>query len=262
MKSENFTFIFIPDNENSTKTFHMSKTSFRLILFSSIILLFSALSVLIFFIIKLPDYNIIKERHDQFVSERIEVLELTKDLKKIKHMDDLVRYSLGSTLQIDNPPKVKDSLSGIYDLPHIPISNIHNIPSKAPLHGFVSQRSGKAGLFIKDSHRGIDIAANDGEPFVAAAKGIVVFSGWTYEFGNMIILYHGDDYFTHYGHNKQNLKQQLDIVERGEVIGLVGSTGVSSGPHLHFEIWREFIPIDPLIFFPEYYATDLTTLNE
>ena len=76
---------------------------------------------------------------------------------------------------------------------------------------------------------------------------MVVFSGWTYEFGNVIILYHGNDYFTYYGHNKKNLKSQWDIVERGEVIGIVGSTGVSSGPHLHFEIWKEFSPINPCV---------------
>jgi len=46
------------------------------------------------------------------------------------------------------------------------------------------------------------------------------------------------------------------------VIGLVGNTGVSSGPHLHFEVWREFVAMDPLIYFPEYRATDLTSLHE
>jgi murein DD-endopeptidase MepM/ murein hydrolase activator NlpD len=97
---------------------------------------------------------------------------------------------------------------------------------------------------------------------MAAASGVVVFSGWTYEFGNQIILYHGDDYFTHYGHNKQNFLNQLELVKRGDVIGLVGSTGISSGPHLHFEVWKKFEPKDPLLYFPEYLTNDLTLSNE
>ena len=116
-------------------------------------------------------------------------------------------------------------------------------------------------MFIKKSHVGIDIVAKEGEPILAAATGVVVFSGWTYEFGNMIILYHGDDYFTHYGHNKQNFKKQLDIVKRGEVIALVGSTGISTGPHLHFEVWREFSPVDPMLYFPEYDSLSLTLIK-
>ena len=60
----------------------------------------------------------------------------------------------------------------------------------------------------------------------------------------------------------QNLKEQLDFVNRGDVIGLVGNTGISSGPHLHFEVWREFIAVDPLIYFPEYRIFDLTSSNE
>ena len=177
-------------------------------------------------------------------------------------MDELVRASLGTTLDIDPKPVIIDSSAGILKLPNRQVSYIENIPSLAPIAGYISQRSINEGLFIKESHNGIDIVAKEGEPILASASGVVVFSGWTYEFGNMIILYHGDDYFTHYGHNKQNLKKQLDIVSRGEVIGLVGSTGMSSGPHLHFEIWREFIAVDPLIYFPEYKTYDLTSSNE
>jgi murein DD-endopeptidase MepM/ murein hydrolase activator NlpD len=112
-----------------------------------------------------------------------------------------------------------------------------------------------------NKHGGIDIVAKQGAPIKASASGLVVFSGWTYEMGNLIIIHHGDGYFTHYGHNQQNFKYQLDIVKRGEVIGLVGDTGISSGPHLHFEIWKDKQSIDPLNYFPEYKQTDLTSSN-
>ena len=72
-----------------------------------------------------------------------------------------------------------------------------------------------------------------------------MFSGWTYEMGNLIIIYHGDGYMTHYGHNQNNLVSSLDIVKRGDVIGYVGNTGISSGPHLHFEIRRYNKSVDP-----------------
>ena len=262
MKSEKYTVMFIPDDETGTRSYHISKTAIRLMLSAAGILIVCGLGILVYFVPKMADYAEIKDRHDQFASERLNVLELTRNLERVKQMDELVRHSLGTTLDIDERPVVSDSLTGIISTPKTQISFIENIPSIAPIQGFVSQRSGKAGLFITKTHHGIDIVAKEGEPIMAAASGVVVFSSWTYEFGNLIILYHGDDYFTHYGHNKQNFKQQLDTVTRGEVIGLVGNTGMSSGPHLHFEVWREFVAMDPLIYFPEYRATDLTLLNE
>ena len=111
------------------------------------------------------------------------------------------------------------------------------------------------------AHGGIDIVAKEGTPIRSASSGVVVFSGWTYEMGNLIIVYHGDDYMTHYGHNQKNLVSRLDIVKKGDVIGYVGNTGLSSGPHLHFEVWKNENSIDPLIYFPRYSKKDLTFKN-
>jgi murein DD-endopeptidase MepM/ murein hydrolase activator NlpD len=138
------------------------------------------------------------------------------------------------------------------------ISYIENIPSQAPVDGFLTQRMLDESHFWQKNHYGIDIAVIEGEPILAAASGRIIFSGWTYDLGNLIIIYHGDDYFTHYGHNQLNLFKNHGIVKRGDVIALAGSTGISSGPHLHFEIWKSGNVIDPLVFFPEYKERDIS----
>ena len=86
-------------------------------------------------------------------------------------------------------------------------------------------------------HDGIDIPAPRGTPIVAVDNGVVVHSDDTIRgYGNMIVLAHGEDIFTVYAHNRKNLVSKGDKVRRGEVIGHVGNTGRSTGPHLHFEI--------------------------
>ncbi len=86
-------------------------------------------------------------------------------------------------------------------------------------------------------HDGIDIPAPRGTPIVAVDNGVVVHSDDTIRgYGNMIVLAHGEDVFTVYAHNRKNLVSKGDKVRRGEVIGHVGNTGRSTGPHLHFEI--------------------------
>lgn len=95
-------------------------------------------------------------------------------------------------------------------------------------------------------HLGIDLAAKQGTPVHAAAQGYVVFAGWTFEDGNVVILSHGSGYMTVYKHNSSLLKSAGSLVKRGEVIALVGSTGVTSkGPHLHFEVLKDGLPQDP-----------------
>ena len=262
MRSEKYTLMLIPDNESESKSFQISRSLIKYTLFTLSILIIVLIGYLGFYIPKISDYTNLKKKYDIFASERLSVLELSRKLERINQMDKLVRKSLGSTLNLDDTGSQTDSIFD-GDLNYEKnISYIENIPSIPPIQGFVTQKLGEKGVFIRRGHHGIDIVAKEGEPILASASGVVVFSDWTYKYGNLIIIYHRDGYFTHYAHNKQNFKVPLDQVERGEVIALVGNTGSSTGPHLHFEIWRDFMPVDPLDYFPDYTLKDLTLHSE
>jgi len=85
-------------------------------------------------------------------------------------------------------------------------------------------------------HEGIDFLADPGTPVVAAADGIVVFSGFHPQYGYVVDLDHGNDLVTRYAHCSKLLVKEGDVVTRGRKIAESGSTGRSTGPHLHFEV--------------------------
>jgi murein DD-endopeptidase MepM/ murein hydrolase activator NlpD len=95
-------------------------------------------------------------------------------------------------------------------------------------------------------HSGIDIGANYGVPITASADGNVIFAGWYGGYGNAVIIDHGSGYSTLYAHCSAMYVTANQPVRRGQAIGAVGSTGWATGPHLHFEIRRNGVPIDPL----------------
>ena len=98
-------------------------------------------------------------------------------------------------------------------------------------------------------HDGVDIAAPTGTPVKTAAAGTVIFSGNVAGYGNMVEVDHGDGVVTRYGHNSVNLVAAGDEVQAGQSIALVGSTGRSTGSHLHFEVRKGGKPVDPAILF-------------
>ncbi len=120
----------------------------------------------------------------------------------------------------------------------------NNIPNFLPVEGMVTTNFRRGDVKLPN-HLGIDIAASRGTAVRAAADGIVIFANWTEGLGNLIIIYHLNGYFTYYGHNQILLKKENSFVKKGEVIALVGSSGRSTAPHLHFEIWKDGIPVDP-----------------
>ncbi len=103
-----------------------------------------------------------------------------------------------------------------------------------------------SGYNMNDKHYGVDIAVQKDTPIKAASSGTVIFSEWTAETGHVIILKHSHNLVSVYKHNASLTKQQGEHVKAGEVIATAGSTGdLSTGPHLHFELWRDGYPADP-----------------
>lgn len=99
-------------------------------------------------------------------------------------------------------------------------------------------------------HAGVDIGNSSGTPIWAAKAGTVIFSGWRGGYGNAVIVDHGGGVSTLYGHMSQRLVSEGTNVGTGETVGLMGSTGMSTGPHLHFEVRINGSPNDPLAFLP------------
>lgn len=94
-------------------------------------------------------------------------------------------------------------------------------------------------------HAGTDFAAGTGTPILASASGRVVRSGWGGGYGNVVMIDHGKGVSTRYAHMSKLIAKAGTQVRQGEVIGLVGSSGLATGPHLHYEVWVNGKPVDP-----------------
>src|SRR3990172_4311149 len=89
------------------------------------------------------------------------------------------------------------------------------------------------------------IGAGPGHPVISTADGIVSFSGWSGGGGNVVVVEHGFGFSTFYAHNKMNIVRVGQRVKRGDVIAYVGSTGNATGPHVHYEIWKNGRSVNP-----------------
>ena len=94
-------------------------------------------------------------------------------------------------------------------------------------------------------HEGVDVAGKEGANVIAVAGGVVTYTGERSGYGHMAEISHGDGFVTRYAHNKQNLVEPGDVVRKGEPVALMGSSGRSTGAHVHFEVYKHGRPVDP-----------------
>ncbi|MFV1972367.1 MAG: M23 family metallopeptidase [Thiohalobacterales bacterium] len=123
------------------------------------------------------------------------------------------------------------------------------IPSGRPVtEGWLSSGFGKrADPFTgkQEYHNGVDFADKEGADVLSMGDGVVMWSGKRSGYGNLVEINHGNGYVTRYGHNKKQLVAVGDTVKKGQLIALIGSTGRSTGPHVHFEVLRNGKPVNP-----------------
>jgi len=268
LKKKNYTLYLITDADTKPKTIIFSSVSIWVI--SSIIGLL-LLSFLIFTLILYPKatrYDEMVLENQEMIHDRLRLTEILSDYNRILDMDKYIRSVLGTDLAIPSLDSVNhqglDTLQqpiNSYSDRSVHISYVDNLPVYPPVDGYITQGFIDDHFFPSENHWGIDVAASVGAPIKAAASGIVVFSNWINHLGNTIMIYHSDGYFSIYGHNQRNIVKAHQKVERGQVIGFVGNTGVSDGPHLHLEIWKNGIPIDPEKVIYSYRQSNISKTN-
>jgi len=256
MKHEKYTILILPDNETSGRTYSVTATTVTIVKALIILVLVATVIFSTYYLPKAMEYSTLKSENDYLLNERQEVASLLKNAKRIEEINHFIENTLGNHYNLTtNGVDSSGSFEENWELsPFETMGLLDDLPTYLPIMGFVNAGfQVREGLFSQD-HLGIDLSSIDDRVVKSAGRGYVIFSDWTYRFGNTIIIDHGNGYLTVYGHNEQNLVTQRQVVDRAEPIAIMGNTGISDGAHLHFEIWHQGVPLDP--------ATFITELNE
>lgn len=207
------------------------------------------------------DYKSLEAKYTQTLKENNRIAIVMQKFAQIQEMDKQIRTNLGMQLGIGDIPRsgteTVDASRPAMPTGNYPVqpqasfaamesgSGVESVPTLLPVEGFITRGFRVSPSNVLEDHLGIDIVAREGSIITASGDGTVIFSNWTYESGNYIIINHGNRYLTFYKHNKKNLVTDRQVVHRGDPIAILGNSGISSGPHLHFEIWKDGKPVDP-----------------
>lgn len=184
-------------------------------------------------------------------------VDLSKDLSAVsKRKEKQYFEDLNETLALlsNKLQERENSLSELVDILEEQRLFYLSTPSILPVNGWISSKFGyRISPFTgrRVFHEGIDIASRYGSDVRATANGLVIFAGYKPGYGNVVTIDHGFGFVTRYGHNSKLLVKVGDKVNKGDVIAKVGNTGKSTGPHCHYEVLVNGVPVNPLKFVAE-----------
>ena len=179
----------------------------------------------------------------------------TKNLKKVlsdsvslDSVQDLFREGF-TVKEFDFKPSVEDSILRAEVEAEESISLNSNLKEKKlnsffikPVDGLITE-----GFNKKIGHFGVDVVSKKGAFISSIDDGMVLFSSWTHEFGYVLVIKHQNSFVSFYKHNSAVFKSKGDYVKSGETIAIIGNSGkYSTGPHLHFELWKGSSPVNPV----------------
>lgn len=216
---------------------------------------------------KVEQISALAEREEQFSKTLSEYSDKYKQMTE-SYVDgnmDIITASRGSDSRsfIDDASELKNILESLREINNSDNSVVNDlsqteaklqtyidsVPTLWPTNGRISSEFGYRSDPFNSSekrHEGIDIAAPEGDSIKAAANGKVTFSGTNGNYGKCVIINHDKGITTLYGHASSLLVKEGQKVKKGDVIAKVGSTGRSTGPHLHFEVRISGTPVDPI----------------
>jgi murein DD-endopeptidase MepM/ murein hydrolase activator NlpD len=274
VKSKKVSVLIVPEGEGAVFSFKLPVLIFRVVVVAGAVGLILVLFMFISWsqlLRKASTYDRLAEENATLLQEHDRIVQLQDRVERLQQLEEQIRRVLGVKVSPDSigrfieplyaaqsespsreeeiaqtsSPAAPGAHPAIYSLMDAGILKEPEIPSLWPVQGFQTRGFEPDEIAPERGHVGVDFAAREGTVIKATAGGIVVWSGWSTLYGNVVILAHSSEYFSFYGHNQTNLVQPRQQIRRGDPIALLGNTGKSTAPHLHFEIWRGGEPLDP-----------------
>ncbi len=270
-KRRGWTFVVIPDSESHARQFRLSrKIVLTLIGFVLLLGAYAIIETVLFWTVarKAAEVEPLRAKVRELESSSTELADLGQQVATLRAFEQRVRRLLagrgledqGNRLPWpDSAAVFKQGMSEDESgrpITSSPVGEAHSlrgsnftamdIPNSPPVRGYITRNFYTAKSHRLTAHHGVDIAAKEGTPVLAAGDGLVLFSDWTYRYGNLVLISHRSGFVSFYGHNEVLFVRAGERVKQGEPIALVGSSGQSTAPHLHFEIWEDGTPLDPV----------------
>ncbi len=262
--SRKVTLMIIP--EGSKRIFSRTfRSSFFKVIMAFLIIWVISLVVVTFFYSRLSvmalKASMLEEENHNLRGYLARVVDIEKSFKKNRELTARLAQMAGLDLEDFQQPEginFDSALAAAPDTGHgitmsldelqIPLTRKElakqTIPGGRPLYGWIT-RAFSTGEESGEKHAGLDFAVKTGTTVAATASGLVAFAGWDEYLGNLVIIEHGNGYQSLYGHNEKLLVEEGDNVLKGDVIALSGNTGHSTAPHLHYEIRKDGVQVDP-----------------
>ena len=256
--NDHYTLMFVPEDNGRTFTLRIPKYVFHSILLF-LVIFFSGIILLLYksgeIAAKLQVLSLIKMENEKLTKENVELRRITE---KINQLDQLSRYlnRLSSisvlttedlktkTVLHSNDEKITSFNPQIFQ--NLSKSEkVGSLPNILPVEGWITRQFSPDSTALNGGHQGVDFAAALGTPIKSTAPGVVIKNENDKYFGLIVTILHENGFVTRYGHCSQILVSKHDRVNRGQTIALVGNTGRSSAPHLHYEVIKDGKNIDP-----------------